>query len=115
MAEAESLHKTWGSGGPGDQAKALAGLDARLLALTGPQFGEAPAGRPPRGLSSLRALGDALARLNEAVDGADAAPTPDAEAGFGMLQLAVEASLSEWNALKAGAAASAPPSARRSP
>ena len=106
VAEAESLHKTLGerrTRSQGDQAKALAGLDARLLALTGPQFGEAPAGRPPDGLSSLRALGDALARLNDAVDGADAAPTPDAEAGFGTLEPAVEATVSAWNALKARA------------
>jgi hypothetical protein len=90
VTEAESLHKTR----PGD---------ARLLALTGPQFGEAPAGRPPDGLSSLRALADALTRLSDAVDGAEAAPTPDAEAGFGTLQPAVEATLSAWSALKARA------------
>ena len=119
VAEAESLHETLGERGTharGDQARDLARLNAELLALTGPQFGEAPAGRPPGGLSSLRALGDALARLNDAVDGADAAPTPDAEAGFGTLQPSLEATLSAWNALKARAVAPAappPPPARR--
>jgi hypothetical protein len=110
VAEAESLHKAWGERGtraPGDQ-KAVAALDAQLLALTGPQFGEAPAGRPPGGLSSLRALGEALARINDAVDGADAPPTPDAEVGFGTLEPAVEATLSAWNGFKARAAGPVP-------
>ena len=117
MAEAESLHKAWGERGtraPGDQ-KAVAALDAQLLALTGPQFGEAPAGRPPGGLSSLRALGEALACINDAVAGGDAPPTPDAEVGFGTLEPAVEATLSAWNGFKARAAGPVPPAARRSP
>ncbi len=37
----------------------------------------------------------------EAVDGADAPPSPDVEAGFAQLEPVVEAALSAWQVLKA--------------
>ena len=46
-------------------------------------------------------MGDALDELATAVDGADAAPSPDAIAGFEKIQPALAATLAAWEALKA--------------
>src|SRR5207248_4340577 len=62
----------------------LLALDAQLMLLTDlpPEAarGFARAGGRPR--SSLRGLSDGFDQLAEAVDGADGAPTADAESGF---------------------------------
>jgi hypothetical protein len=58
-----------------------------------------PAAEP----SSLRFIGDALGRLQDAVDGADAAPTPDARAGWTKLKSAADAALKAWSEFKATA------------
>ena len=55
----------------------------------------------PRRTDSLRFLDSALSRLEEAVDGADAAPTPDAREGFARQRPAAEAAVRRWNELKA--------------
>ncbi len=94
IAEAEARHRELA-------AKGQAELDHQVLALTGPQFGEAPVGAPPGGVTTLRALEQKLGAFLEAVDGADAAPTPDAEAGFAKLQPAIDATLAAWGTLKA--------------
>jgi hypothetical protein len=49
---------------------------------------------PPR--TTLRFLLNALENLLDAVDGADAAPSPDARARFGMLKLDVDRALGAW-------------------
>jgi len=51
---------------------------------------------PPRRLASLRSVGGMLSNLLEAVDGADAAPSPDAREGFDKLTPMVEATLDRW-------------------
>jgi hypothetical protein len=96
VAEAEKLHAALAAKGAHD-------LDERVRALTGPEFGEVPPAPPPAGLSSLRALASSLAHLATAVDGADAEPTPDAEAAIPKVERAVEATLAAWADLKAAA------------
>jgi hypothetical protein len=41
-----------------------------------------------------------LGKLADAVDGADGAPTPDAESGFRLRTQTLAGVLAEWNALK---------------
>ncbi|HEY4113732.1 MAG TPA: hypothetical protein VGM17_06670 [Rhizomicrobium sp.] len=55
-------------------------------------------GPPPPG--SLRQLAAALASDEEAVDGADAEPSPDARAAYAMLQTALNKQLQVWDRLK---------------
>ena len=93
VAEAEKVHAAL-------VAKGARNLDVRVVALTGPQFGEIPPAAPPAGLSSLRALANSLANLATAVDGADAEPTPSAEAGLAKIEPAVDATLAAWAELK---------------
>ena len=51
---------------------------------------------PPKHIESLRWLSGALANLREAVEGADAAPSPDARDGLTKLSPIVEAALAAW-------------------
>jgi photosystem II stability/assembly factor-like uncharacterized protein len=83
-------------------------LELEVKVLLGPQWGEAPAGRPPAGLETLRAQADILGRFTAAVDGADAAPGPDVEAGFAALQPGLDATLAAWESLKAKALRATP-------
>jgi hypothetical protein len=99
--EAEKAHRALVERG-------LMDLDRQVLALTGPQFGERPVGPPPKGVSTLRSLAEGLSTLASAVDGADAAPSPDAEAGYAKLAVAVDAALAAWEELRRLTAA--PPS-----
>jgi hypothetical protein len=104
ISEAEKLHRTLSErarAAGADEAKAVEDHDVRVQALTGPQFGEAPVGQVPAGVSPLRTLAGTLRGFAVAVDGADAAPTPDVEAGFAKLEPAVEQTLAAWEALKA--------------
>jgi photosystem II stability/assembly factor-like uncharacterized protein len=94
VAAADAVHKRLAAGGPSD-------LDLRVQALLGPDFGSAPAAPPPAGLTALRTLAGKLTRFLEAVDGADAPPSPDAEAGYAQIEPAVDAALSAWTALEA--------------
>ena len=94
ITEAEKRHAALAARGASEP-------DPRERALTGPEFGEVPPEAPPAGLSSLRALGNSLAALALAVDGADAEPTPDAVAAIPKVEQAVEATLAAWERLKA--------------
>jgi photosystem II stability/assembly factor-like uncharacterized protein len=86
----------------GAQAPLLAALDAfqsQLSALSGSQPTANPANAfafPPQHIQSLRWLSGALGNLLEAVDGADAAPTPDARAGLAKLSPMVDSVLAAW-------------------
>jgi hypothetical protein len=53
-------------------------------------------GTPPRSLSSLRALAADLANLEQAVDGADADPSPDALAAYAKLSARLNSTLALW-------------------
>jgi photosystem II stability/assembly factor-like uncharacterized protein len=94
ITAADAAHKRLAVRGPAE-------LDLRVQALLGPDFGAAPAAPPPPGLTPLRTLAGKLTRLLEAVDGADAPPSPDAEAGFAQIEPVVEAALTAWTALQA--------------
>jgi photosystem II stability/assembly factor-like uncharacterized protein len=64
-----------------------------LQALLGPEFGAAPAGPPPAGITPLRVVASQLTRFLEAVDGADAPPSPDLESSFARLEPAIDAAV----------------------
>ncbi len=53
-------------------------------------------GTPPRSLSSLRALSGDLANLEQAVDGADADPSPDALTAYAKLSARLKPTLASW-------------------
>lgn len=55
----------------------------------------------PRRTDSLHFLDVALQKLAIAVDGADAAPTPDARESFAKLKPTVDAVLRAWNEFRA--------------
>lgn len=90
-------------------AKADAVRKARLLALDGAmaRLAELPPedariampeiALPP---ASLQGLSNAFAKLADAVDGADGAPTPDAESGFRQREQMLANALVQWNTLK---------------
>jgi len=57
-------------------------------------------GSPPRRTDSLRALSMNLDKLQLAVDGADADPSPDAQAAYATLSKSLTATLAAWQQLK---------------
>ena len=57
----------------------------------------------PRTTTSLRFLDSALQSLAGAVDGADAAPTPDAREGYARIRPLAEAAVKSWNEFKVNA------------
>jgi len=65
--------------------------------------GEAPSSNtanaatfPPKHLQSLRGMLGAWGSLQRAVDGADAAPSPDARQGYARLRPLAESTLAAW-------------------
>jgi photosystem II stability/assembly factor-like uncharacterized protein len=83
---------------------AIDALQAHVLEISGAVL--SPAGLnlwwlPPKTSTSLRFLGNSLDALATAIDGADAAPSPDAVAGFGMIQETLTSALTAWDELKA--------------
>jgi len=61
---------------------------------------------PPASESSLRFINQALGKLANAVDSADAAPTPDARTSWAKLKPAADAALAAWAGVKGEAPAS---------
>lgn len=57
-------------------------------------------GTPPRRTDSLRALSMNLAKLEQAVDGADADPSQDAKASYAELSTTLDATIEAWQRLK---------------
>jgi hypothetical protein len=55
---------------------------------------------PPTTTTSLRLVAETLGKLATAAGSADAAPTPDARAGYAVAMPAVEQSLATWAAFK---------------
>jgi photosystem II stability/assembly factor-like uncharacterized protein len=78
----------------------LDALQARAEEISGldPDSGFASAKRT---ITSLSFVSDTLDKLLSAVDGADAAPSPDAVSGFDKIQPAFTSSLAAWDAFKA--------------
>jgi hypothetical protein len=60
----------------------------------------------PRSTTSLRYLDAVLQRLATAIDGADAAPTPDAREGWAKIRPIAEATLRAWSEFNQRASAS---------
>ena len=81
---------------------AVAALDADVVAAAGiveagnPHNGWA---LPPTSTTSLRFIGETLGKLATAADGADAAPTPDARAGYAPAAASTDKALGEWKSL----------------
>jgi photosystem II stability/assembly factor-like uncharacterized protein len=95
----------------GSERKALDELRARVAALSGIPESVNPGDAwqvQPRITTSLHYLKSALEKLALAVDGADAAPTPDAREGFDKTEAALRATLAGWEKLKAEAARTRP-------
>jgi hypothetical protein len=97
----DTVHKRLAGGGATD-------LDLRVQALLGPDFGGAPVAPPP-GLTPLRTLAGKLRRFLDAVDDADAPPSPDVEAGFTQMEPVVEASLAAFKKLLTQVLSTPPP------
>lgn len=97
--EAEALHKQLSSRATTSPAALV--LDARVREIS--ELDESRPGAfpgPPRSLTSLRFLEEALDKLATVVDGADADPTPDARTGFAKLESSLGSTLAEWESLK---------------
>jgi photosystem II stability/assembly factor-like uncharacterized protein len=94
----EALESRLGQPGP-LQAK-LASFMARALALSGlpppSRAPNAPSLKPLR-TDSLQALASDLEKLEDAVDGADADPSPDARAAYATLSRMLTKTLAEWH------------------
>src|SRR5262249_46538727 len=86
-------------GAHGALAVTLDAFQAKLTALSGeaPTTNPANAGVfPPKRIESLRWLSTALGDVQQMVDGADAAPSPDAREAFARLQPMVDSTLVAW-------------------
>ena len=80
-------------------ADTLDAFQARLLLLSGEATGANPANAnafPPKRIESLRWISGALGNLQRMVDGADAAPSPDAREAWTKLQAMAESALGAW-------------------
>ena len=89
-------------GATGELATALDGFQARLADISGEAPGTNPANSfafPPKRIESLRWLAGALGELLRMVDGADAAPSPDARQAFARLRPMADATLADWKHL----------------
>ncbi|MEO6966955.1 MAG: hypothetical protein ABI132_00635 [Rhodanobacteraceae bacterium] len=89
----------------GDTGNAIDALNAKVTALAGITEVPNPANAfafPPTNTDNFAYMNSALDALQNAVDGgADAAPSPDARAGYAALMPKLDAVLAKWNALKA--------------
>ena len=83
---------------------AIAALYARARNLSGerpfPQHHIGFGGAPPRNLASLVMLSQDLLHLQRAVDGADAAPSPDARTGYAIVSRQLDATLAAWRSIE---------------
>ncbi|HZP66540.1 MAG TPA: hypothetical protein VFB32_09525 [Rudaea sp.] len=87
----------------GAPRKDLDAFAARVHALAGTQDAPNPHNAwafPPVRTETLRFVGDSLEALQQAADDADAAPSPDVQAGFAKLRPIAAATLAQWHALE---------------
>ncbi len=90
-------------GASGDLLKSIDALDAQVVAagdlvhVSNPYNAFA---KPPNNVQNFRYLEFAFGSLMRAVDGADAAPSQDAQTGYTRLSGLLDASLQKWDALK---------------
>jgi hypothetical protein len=86
-------------GATGGLADSLDAFQARLTALSGEAPTTNPANAfsfPPKRIESLRWLSGALGNLQRMIDGADAAPSPDAREAWAKLQAMTDSVLADW-------------------
>ncbi len=84
-------------------ADGYAQLDAKALAILGTLDTPNPHNAwamPPRSTKTLAFIGSAIEKLEAAADGADAAPSPDARAGFEAMKPMLDRALAGWRKLK---------------
>ncbi|MEO8810450.1 MAG: hypothetical protein ABI386_09420 [Rhodanobacter sp.] len=88
----------------GDQARAqIEAVITKAQDLSGVVLRPDPRnsmGGPPKNTESLRALSTNLSKLQQAVDGADADPGPDAQSAWTTLSQTLDTTLAGWTALK---------------
>lgn len=104
QSQAQVAHKALlalrGDARSGEEARRL---DDDVVALAGITTTANPGNTwavPVTSIESFRYLEVALRQLLEAVDGADADPSPDAIAGFGRLDATLAAALADWEKLR---------------
>jgi hypothetical protein len=100
-ARHESLVSEEAKPSPDHHAR-LAALDAELQAMApvapdGPRAGPTP---PPQTTTALTDISARLDALAQAVDGADGAPTADAQSGYAQASQALDAALARWTSLR---------------
>jgi photosystem II stability/assembly factor-like uncharacterized protein len=105
LRDAQSLHRqvTKAAATVAPERKSeLLGLDARLAKAAGlpadDRRNSLPS--PSHAPDSLQGLSDGFDKLAEAVDGSDAAPTPDAESGYRQRTKTLADALRSWTGLK---------------
>ncbi|HXB18265.1 MAG TPA: hypothetical protein VNV40_05470 [Steroidobacteraceae bacterium] len=102
LAAAERIHATIAArrkDATGAAAAALAAADRQLLSISDLEpVKRSPdsIGRPPTTTAGLRYLATAFHNLERAVDGADAAPTIDAERGYLRHRALLDHALADW-------------------
>ena len=102
LAEANRIHAAiveHGKSGDSATAAALSAADQRLRAITDivpDKDSPDSVGPAPMTIYGLRYLAAAFRSLARAVDGADAAPTPDALAGYARHRALLNDTLSDW-------------------
>ncbi|HET6546055.1 MAG TPA: hypothetical protein VFG55_04830 [Rhodanobacteraceae bacterium] len=87
----------------GATGAALDALAVRLAEVSGARPAPNPHNAwsfPPRDVGTLAFLERALGQLMQAVDGADAAPSPDARTGYAKLATLVDTTLAAWDRFK---------------
>ncbi|HSS06338.1 MAG TPA: hypothetical protein VLK83_04285, partial [Rhodanobacteraceae bacterium] len=107
QSEAKSLHKALvaeraATADNPELSAAIAALDADVVAQAGLIDSGNPHNAwalPPTSTTSLRFVGETLDKLANAADGADAAPTPDARAGYATTSALADRTLADWSAL----------------
>jgi len=107
LAEAKRLHAAIAARIKSANSETTAGLsstDQRLIAISdiapeksSPDF----IGPPPNTVGGLRYLSTAFRSLAQAVDNADAAPTPDAQQGYARHRALLDQALANWAQFKA--------------
>ncbi len=106
QGEAKNLHKNVAAarGKNAEIDGVLDAFDAELVARAGIVDAANPHNGwifPPSSTTSLRFVGEALGKIAGAADGADAAPTPDAESGYAAAKALLDRELGEWKEFKA--------------
>ena len=112
-AEMAGLQKKLGerrAAATGSAQRTIDALRIRLAGLSGLPESANPADAwflPPKAVTSLHYLGGVFEKLAVAVDGADASPTPDAQAGLAQARATLRTTLLAWEKLKVEAASAA--------